>query len=140
MVAVVALLTTTAVGCSRTGYLADPDGRFDATWIVEDMTAEGDPVDLESANILVDIDTRIAAVTVETGCRTLLGSYTLADDGRAGFTLPGTKGDCGGAEPWLADLDATFLTAVSTVDSWTISGDRLELAGPDTSLVLERAR
>ncbi len=128
-----------AVGCARTGYLADADPRFDHTWIVAEITVEGDPVELGSANILVDIDTRLTSVTVETGCRTLLGSYTLADDGQAGFTLPGSTGDCDGVEPWLSELDGTFLIAVSAVDAWTITDDRLELDGPGGSLVLERA-
>ncbi len=138
---VLALGALLAGSCARTGYSPEADPTFDASWIVESFELDGSEVDLQTDLIIVDIDTTAAQVEVATGCRSLLGSFTFLDDGRAGFTLPGyTKPRCDDdVEPWLDELDASFSTAIGNVVSWSIIEDRLILDGPDSELVLLRA-
>ncbi|MEZ5225301.1 MAG: META domain-containing protein [Acidimicrobiales bacterium] len=135
------LMALLGAGCARTGYAAEPDPVFDATWTVESMVIDGEPVDLASDVIVVDIDTSLASVEAATGCRTLFGSFTFLDDGRAGFTLPGgTKPACDDdTEPWLLAIDRSFASAIGAVETWSTSGDELTLSGPDSELVLLRA-
>lgn len=128
-------------GCSRTGYLAEPDPDFDASWVVSSIEVDGQAVDLQSGLIVVDIDTSIDAVEIATGCRTLLGSFTFLDDGRAGFTLPGgTKDRCDDdTESWLIALDETFATTIGAITTWSGGGNEpLILAGPASEIVLEQ--
>ena len=98
-------------------------------------------MDLRSGLIVVDIDTSIDAVEIATGCRTLLGSFTFLEDGRAGFTLPGgTKDRCDeDTERWLAALDETFADAIGSVTNWS-GGDTepLTLSGPSGEIVMDR--
>lgn len=138
MLAVGAVLVA---GCSRTGYLAEPDPAVDASWVVSSIEVDGQAVDLRSGLIIVDIDTSIDAVEIATGCRTLLGSFTFLDDGRAGFTLPGgTKDRCDtDTESWLLELDETFAGTIGAVTNWTGGNDEpLILTGPASEIVLEQ--
>ncbi len=132
---------TLATGCSRSGYLAEPTPAFDAVWTVDAIELEGAEIPLDAGLILIDIDTSLASVEAATGCRRLFGSFTLLDDGRAGFTLPGgTKPACDDdEEPWLIELDVAFDAAISQVDSWSWGNDSLVLTGPDAELLLVRA-
>ena len=130
-----------ASSCSRSGYLAEPTPRFDAVWTVDAIELDGVDIPFEAGLVLVDIDTSLASVEAATGCRRLFGSFTLLDDGRAGFTLPGgTKPACDDdEEPWLVELDEAFDVAIGQVDSWSGGGDSLVLTGPDAELLLVRA-
>ncbi len=131
-----------AGGCSRTGYLAEPDPRFDGVWTLSALVVDGEPVDLGPGLVVLDIDTSTSALRVETGCRTLLGSFSFLDDGRAGFTLPGgTEPRCNGdAEAPIAALDQAFLDAITAVDSWgRADGELLTLSGPDDEVVLRQS-
>lgn len=133
---VVASMVTAA--CSRQGYRAEPDERFDRVWTVESLTVDDSPYDLGAGLVVVDIDTRQASVQIETGCRTLLGSFSLLDDGRAGFSLPGSDRDgCGDdIEPWLAELDATLGATLEAVDRWDRRDGRLVLSNDRAEVVL----
>ena len=83
-----------------------------------------------------DFDTEFGGLAIDTPCGTLLGSFSLLDDGRAGLTLAGQA-----PQPCTetAQQDLAVLTAVlAEVSSWTESGGDFELRGQADGVILSR--
>lgn len=133
-------LAVGVAACAPEGTTQPIDTRFHAPWIVESLVTEGDALDLTNAVIVVEIDTGRLSVSALTGCRTLLGSYSFLDDGRAGFTLPGgSRNRChptGDAAPHA--LDEAFVAALTQIEQWEATESQLRLLGVDGEIILRR--
>jgi heat shock protein HslJ len=110
--------------------VADP--RFEGTFVVSELTVDGEVLAIDLLPT-VAIDTVFGRLTVEPGCNTFFGSYTLAEDGEASFTIAGGTGrDC----PDLADQEEAVVAALRNVTSWTETDDGFRFDGADRSLTI----
>ena len=111
------------------------DARFDGRFTVIGLDFADGPVEPALAPVIT-IETEFGALTVEPGCNTYYGSFSLLDDGSASFTVTGgSNRDC----PDLADQEQAVLAVLDAVDGWAESGETLVLAGPDGRLELTRS-
>ncbi len=83
-----------------------------------------DAVEVPSG-IVFEFDARFGALTVETPCGELLGSFSLLDDGRAGVSITGGRGDeCSDEETEAGDA---LIGALARVEAWVDADDGFEL-------------
>lgn len=119
----VAVLAALASGCGadagddggpgRTGPTV-ADARFDGAFLVASVTVDGTDFELRDTAAL-QIDAEFGDLTVRPGCNVYFGSFTLAADGRASFTVAGgSDQDCGG----LTDQEDAVLRALRAAESW----------------------
>lgn len=103
------------------------DARFEGDFQVTSVTVSGEPVELISVP-LVTIETVFGGLTVKPGCNTFFGSFTLADDGLASFTVGGGSDD--GCDE-LGDQEDAVVEVLGSVTSWTEVDDGFRFDGPD---------
>lgn len=129
-------------GCGSAGDLDDgptapvddgprvADARFDGRFDIVDLVVDQDPFSL-AQQPTIEIEAQFGGLTVLPGCNTYFGSFTLAEDGRASFTVTGGSGqDCGP----LADQEAAVLAALDAVDQWVEADAGFRLSGGGSSL------
>lgn len=158
LVLVAALTVGGACGTAETSSegpgTADPVPSFlDGVWSVDRVeVGSGGDGSVAALVQLVAFDTIAASVEATTGCRRLLGSYTVEADpidgaapprdgssrapegGSATFTLPGrSTEDCPEEDDRAADA---FTELLEQVERWSREGDRLVLEGPRGSVTL----
>ncbi len=115
------------------------DAELTGIYVVERLVGQPGPME-PAVTPVIEIDTRFGDLTVEPGCNTFLGSFTLDDDGTASFTVTGgTKKACPDLAADGVDQDRFVLDALAAVDRWSRDGDGLLLTGPDAELVLRPA-
>ncbi len=116
------------------------------TYQVERLVVDGADAAIDELGVDGDrevvIDAEFGGLRIETACGTLLGSFTLEADGRAGATVAGgSTRDC---SVTAADQRARLLAVLGRVDGWTAVGsattqpDQLELTSPTATIVLRR--
>jgi hypothetical protein len=140
VLAIGALVTVT--GCGAAEELDDgptapvddgprvADARFDGRFDIVDLVVDQEPVSL-TQQPTIEIETQFGALTVLPGCNTYFGSFTLASDGRASFTVTGGSGqDCGP----LDDQEAAVLAALDAVDQWVEADTGFRFSGGGSSL------
>lgn len=111
------------------------DVRFDGEFVVTALTSNDQEVALPVAP-LVGFETEFGALTVNPGCNTYFGSFTLAEDGVASFTIAGgSSQDCGD----LDEQEELVLAALRGVTSWTEAPDGFVFEGPNSSVTAIRA-
>jgi heat shock protein HslJ len=98
--------------------------RFDGAFAVSALTVEGTEAPLR-VPIRIELDSVYGQLTIDTGCNTKLGSFSIFDDGRAGFTVAGGSQLTCTAGP--ERQEAQLLAVLGEVTSWTESGDGLVL-------------
>ncbi len=112
------------------------DQRFDGEFVAISVTVDGQPVTLLT-DPLVIIETEFGSLTINPGCNSYFGSFTLAEDGTASFTVAGgSTQDCGE----LTRQEDAVLAAIAGVESWTATdrgfrfdgrdGDAITVVGP----------
>jgi hypothetical protein len=113
---------------------ATVNGRFD---VVDAIDGDG-PIPLDGpVPPMVSIDVVNGELRIEPDCNLYLGSFTLAGDGSASFTIAGgTREPC----PSGPDLERRLLDLFTTVDRWAESSDGVELSGPDSARIELRRR
>lgn len=121
--------STTAVDGPR---VADP--RFEGRFVITEVDV-GNDIETFDLMPVIAIETVFGGLTVEPGCNTHFGSFTLDDDGTASFTVAGDTGrDCGE----LAAQETLVIDTLTSVESWAEGPDGFRLDGPAGSLVIER--
>lgn len=125
----VALMVMSACGAS--GYRAEEDARFDGAWELISLEPSHD-----HGRVMMTFDTTVMNVQVTTTCRSLLGSYTLSDDGTAGLSLPGgTTSVCSGTND---RRDQELALMLESVQRWEQIGDTLILHTSHADLRFDR--
>lgn len=142
------ILFTTA--CARSAVSPDsgigpvgfqgPNG----TWVVsawQGPLGDLDPSqDFGLGPVVVDLSTETMTLEGTAGCGVFYGSFSFGrpgDDAYASFTIPG-RADSPCEPPPLATQDAA-IAALEAIDSFVLSGERIELSGPGVSATLEPA-
>jgi len=107
------------------------DARFDGLFAVNTMIIEGRSETL-AGPVVFEIDAEFGALAIETGCGTLLGSFTLLDGGRAGMTIAGRSTQTCDQE--AENQVVRLLSALGRVDAWVDNGSGFDLTsfGDDT--------
>ncbi len=116
---------------------AELGGRYDLDELVV-VEPDGTPDDgPEPTGIPVgaafEFEAEFGALTIETECGRLLGSFSLLDDGRAGITVAG-----GSSRDCSADAEqqqSALLGALGRVDAWSVTDGGLDLLSSDGDLV-----
>jgi hypothetical protein len=111
--------------------VADP--RFDGVFEITELAVDGSPVSLVEGPTL-EIETTFGGLTVRPGCNTHLGSFTLADDGVASFTVTGGS-DLGCDD--LGPQEQAVLAALAAVDTWTEIDGGFRFDGPGASITVQ---
>jgi hypothetical protein len=108
------------------------DDRFDGEFAITDVVVDGvarPPVQRPS----LAIEARFGGLTVNPGCNTYLGSFTLTEDGRASFTVTGGSDlDCGD----LTAQEEAVLSALDGATDWAEIDGGFRFDGPATSLTV----
>ena len=108
------------------------DRRFDGTFDIVELTIGGSTL-APAGNPTLEIETRFGGLTVADACNRWFGSFTLAEDGAASFTVTGgTELDCGE----LATDEETVLAALAAVETWTAVDGGFRFDGPAASLMV----
>ncbi len=112
-------------------------------WIIDGLFDDGEPVDLQNAQMTVEFDDEATSIRVRTVCNALLGSYTFGANvdaggsttsGPASLTIPGTTGnECADEDD---ELDAMVLRLLESIDGWEKQGERLHLLVGDNAAVI----
>lgn len=114
---------------------ADLGGRYDLDELVlgeADETGDS-PLDPAGTPVAFDLEAEFGALTIETDCGRLLGSFSLLEDGRAGVTVAGgSSRDCS-AEAERHQL--ALLGALGRVDAWSVTDRGLDLMSSDGDLI-----
>lgn len=122
----VAVLAIIGAAC---GADADPDGeepavlpdrlqvadvRFDGLFQVTAVTIDGGEIELISVPV-IEIESQFGGLEVMPGCNTYFGSFTLAEDGAASFTIPGGSSS---ACDELGDQERAVLAGLAAAVRW----------------------
>lgn len=111
------------------------DARFDGEFVATTLARNGQEVPLTVAPIVI-FETRFGALTVNPGCNTYFGSFTLAEDGGASFTIAGgSRQDCGD----LNEQEELLLSALRGAASWVAVDDGFTFDGANGSVTVIRA-
>lgn len=106
------------------------DARFDGRFDIVEVVVDEDPIAL-TQQPTIEIEAQFGGLTVLPGCNTYFGSFTLAEDGRASFTVTGgSEQDCGP----LDDQEAAVLAVLGAVDQWVEADTGFRLSGAGSSL------
>ena len=130
------LVAVLALGCgssdSEPGAEPIGDGprvahpRFDGEFTIVELSLDGGRVGLDQRPSL-QIETEFGGLTVMPGCNTYFGSFTLAEDGSASFTVTGgSELDCGP----LTDQEAAVLAALDQATAWSEGPGGFRFEGP----------
>lgn len=136
------LAATLVTGCGSSEPVDGPtdtaDGprvahpRFEGDFTIDAVELDGSATELVQQP-RVTIETRFGGLTVQPGCNTYFGAFTLDEDGTASFTVTGgTDLDCGD----LADQEAVVLAALDGATSWTPVDGGFRFDGPTSSLTI----
>ncbi len=118
--------------CGETAPSLTEGDAIEGTWRLSSFSTSAG--ELDDAELVMEIDLGAASISADTICHTVLGSFSVDDDGALSFTIPGTTNQpCDDDQQALEDEIVEGLEAVTT---WRRQGDQLTLAGPD-QLVLE---
>ncbi len=136
------LVVVLAAGCGSSEL--DPDAgsvgdgprvahpRFDGDFEVVAISVDGRAVEVDQRPT-VQIEAEFGGLTVLPGCNTYFGSFTLAEDGTASFTVTGgTELDCGD----LADQEEAVLAALAGATSWVEVDGGFRFDGPGTEVAV----
>ena len=100
---------------------------LDGLFTVSALIVSGDSVPVEG--IQFDIDTEFATLRIHGPCSTLLGSFSLLADGRAGVTIAGgASSDCDRGD---AEVQTKLVDVLGRVDSWARDKSGMVLTGSD---------
>ncbi len=121
LVSVVVIVAALLAACGADVEPADggpgrvADARFDGDFRIESVSLDGRAIELVQGPRLT-IETVFGGLTVEPGCNTYFGSFTLAEDGTASFTVAG-----GSTEPCaeLERQEQAVLAALREATSWS---------------------
>jgi heat shock protein HslJ len=125
----VLLATQSSSGSASPGGPASPRpvtaaGGYEGAFTLASLTVGGSGQPL-AVPVHVELDPVHGQLTIDTGCNTKLGSFSLLDDGRAGVTVAGgTELPCT-AGP--GRQEARLLAVLAEVSSWRESGAGLVL-------------
>jgi heat shock protein HslJ len=137
------IVAALAVGLAACGAAEDPDPdqpttniddrgprvadqRFDGLFLITEAVVGGEPIPLEAV-ASINFETEFGGLVVEPGCNRYFGSFSLAEDGNASFTVAGgSQNSCDGLE----QQDRGVLTALGRVTEWTELGDGFRFDGP----------
>jgi hypothetical protein len=147
---VVAASALAVGGCGSDDAAAEPSGptvaaaELGGTYEVRQLEVAGveatiDEAGLDGGAVTLTIDAEFGGLRIDTACGTLLGSFTLEADGRAGFTVAG--GSTRECSPSAADQRDSLVGPLGRVDTWTTDPPTsgLELTSPaGDSITLER--
>lgn len=112
--------------------------RFEGDFTIAAVTIDGRPLALTTAPAII-FETVFGGLTVKPGCNTYFGSFTLAEDGSASFTVGGgSSQDCGR----LDAQEEAILGALAEVSAWSTVDGGFRFDGPsgpsDTSITTVR--
>ena len=113
----------------------------DGAWLVPSYTGPLGSLDPGADSpIVVDLNSTTMTLEGAAGCGPFFGSFSIGrpgDDEYAGFTVPGRSES--GCAPSVAEVAEAAIAAIEGTPSYGLSDGRLELAGPDSFVVLEPA-
>lgn len=125
------LLAGLTAGCgSVSGPAPDvavADARLGGSYTVASMTVD-EQSETPVVPVTFQIDADYGELVVDTGCNTLLGSFSLLGDGRAGVTLAG--GSSLSCTDTAQQQESTLLATLAGVDSWSETAAGLALHAP----------
>lgn len=102
-------------------------------YTVDEATDSSGPIELGEPPT-VSIDTEFGTLRIDAGCNDHFGSFTLAGNGLASFTLAGqTDTTCDAATEMS---EKRLIAAFAQIDSWSMNGQLVELDGDQTALIL----
>lgn len=151
----IAVVNVLAAGCGSSEEEADgPTGptvattELGGTYQLTQLQVDGDEVAIDAIEVGdgldVTIDAAFGGLRLDTACGVLLGSFSLAEDGRAGVTIAGGSTiDCSAAARGQQD---ELVSALGRIDAWSAEGDAtplvsgIDLASSADDLIILRRR
>lgn len=110
------------------------DARFEGDFEIANISRDGQQIALSTAATL-NFETVYGGLTVDPGCNTYFGSFTLEEDGTASITIAGGSREVCGA---LDTQELVVLQALAAVTAWIETDSGFRFTGQDQSFELVR--
>ena len=143
VIALAATMTFAACGAAEGGE-GEPtgptvaDSRFGGRFELVEADIDSDIDDLDAlAGVVFEFDSEFGALSIETPCGELLGSFSLLDDGRAGVSVTGGRStECSDDE---TDATNALIGALGRIETWADAGPGFELRSAEERDLLRLA-
>lgn len=100
---------------------------IDGLYLLSALSVDGAD-EFRGTPAVIEAEGELAALKIDTGCGTQFGSFSLFDDGTAGFTIAG--GSTVECDATQAEQERQLLNLLAEVDQWSIEGDLVRLSTP----------
>lgn len=114
---------------SQTGEVAG------STWVLGEGEGPAGPVLTDDARVTLHVDEERDQLGGVSGCNEYGAQLSLDGDT---IEVGGFSGTAMACERAVMEVERRYLEALQAVDTLAVDGDRLELSGPDTTLIFDR--